>query len=225
MFLRVLIFMTANHADFADIPFVAPTVADLQAETDRLRELGAAKVATTAAARDSTISRGDARDDVRDDLEYVAEVWRSMPDETKGMENKFKIPPGSNDQTIAATGTAFADEADDPAVAAILSKQGVKKEFFTALRAKVAVFEQTIDEAGSSQGERVGTNAAFVEPARRGKKLVNKLAPAVKRRYRDDPQKLAEWLVASHIEKPPKSGEKEEPKTEPDDKTPGSEET
>lgn len=209
MFLRVLIFMTANAADFADIPFVAPTAADLQAEADKLQQLGAAKAVKTAASKDSTVTRGDARDDLRDDLEYVAEVWRSIPDETKGMENKFKLQPGNNDQTLAATGTAFADEAADPTVAAILTNQGIKRDFFTALRAKVAAFEAAVSEAESSHGERVGTNAAFVEPARRGKKLVNKLAPAVKRRYRADPPKLAEWLVASHVEKPPEHGKEE----------------
>ncbi len=120
------------------------------------------------------------------------------------MENKFRLPRGNNDQNLIATGSAFADEAAEPQTAAILTNQGIPPAFFTALRDKAAAFEQTINTAESAQGERVGTNAAFNEPARRAKKLVDKLDPAVKRKYRDNPQKLAEWLVASHVERAPK---------------------
>lgn len=225
MILRVLVFMTANAADFADIPFIAPTVTALQAEADELTDLGAAKLSKTAAAKDSTIVRGDARDDVRDDLEYLAEVWRSMPDETGGMENKFRIPRGNNDQNLIATARSHADEAEEPAVAALLTAHGVKPAFIAALRAKADVFEQTISSSESKQGARVGTNAAFEKPTRNGKKLVDKLNPAVKRVYQDNPQKLAEWLVASHVEKPPKRDKKEEPNPEPDNPNAGTGET
>ena len=212
MFLRVLSFMTANAADFQDIPFVTPTVEALQTEVDELNSLGAAKLSVTAAARDKTDARGDQRDSLRDDLEYVAAVWRTMPENLiAGMENKFRIQRGNNDQQLAATANSFADEAAaNPQVAALLTTRNLTPAFFTALRAKAAAFAQAINTAESTRGERVGTNAAFDQPARRAKKLVNQLAPTVKHRYRDNPQKLAEWLTASHVERPPKRSDDEE---------------
>lgn len=201
MFLRVLSFMNSNAADFAGIPFVTDTVAAIQAETDTLRDLGAAKISKTADSRSSTVARGDARDDLRDDLDYISNVWRTMPDETAGMENKFRRVRSANDQTLIAAANSFADEAVKPDVAPIFASRGIAAEFFTALREKGAALAQAIDTAESTRGERVGTNAAFDEPARRAKRAVDKLSPIVKHNYRGNPQKLAEWTVASHVER------------------------
>lgn len=74
MFLRVLIFLNSNAADFADVPFVTATVAALQAAADTLSALGAGKITATAAAKDTMIFKGDARDDLRDALQDIAET-------------------------------------------------------------------------------------------------------------------------------------------------------
>ena len=203
MFLRVLTFMTANAADFQDVPFIAATVAKLQTEADALAALGAEKVTTTAASKDSSIFKGDARTALYDYLKYIAGVWRTAFDEVEGSENEFRIPPGNSDQTLIAAGKSFAAEAVGRKE--IFLAHGVAADFITQIEDKTAAFEQTITMADTAHGERVGTNAAFVEPARRAKKLVDKLAPVVKYKYRNNPQKLAAWLVASHVERPAKS--------------------
>lgn len=206
MFLRVLNFMTANTAAFQDVPFVAATVAALQAEIDKLAALGANKITTSAAAKDSTIFRGDARDALRDTLEDIAEVWRTVIDEVDGAQNKFRVPAGNNDQNMIAAGKSFAAELVE--YEQIFHNQGLTTGFITDLEAKTAALEEAVGTAEAARGERVGTNAAFSEPARKGKRLVEKLAPAVKRKFRANPQKLAAWLVASHIERPAKSSKK-----------------
>lgn len=203
MFLRVSVFMTANAADFQNIPFVASTVTALKTATDRLAALGAEKTATTAAAKDSFIFKGDARDSLRDYLEYIAEVWRTIYDEAGAAENKFRVPPGNNDQNLIAAGKSFA--AGLPEYEQIFLDHGLEPTFIEILTEKTETFEQTLIAAETTHGERVGTNAAFDEPARQAKRLVDKLAPVVKRTYRNNPKKLAEWLVASHIERPSKS--------------------
>ena len=213
MFLRVINFMTANAADFESISFVADAVSVLQTETEALGALGAAKITATAASKNSTSSRGDARQDLRDDLEYVAAVWRSMPDETPGMQSKFRLSRGNNDQNLIAAAHSFANDADDPPTQALLTARGLPTEFFTALRAKADAFSQAIANAESKHGERVGTNAAFAERVRRGRRQVDKLAPTVKHFYRGNTQKLAEWLVASHVERAPKRAKKDPPPT------------
>jgi hypothetical protein len=175
MFLRVLTFMTANSADFADVPFIAATVTGLQTEADALANLGATKVTATAASKDSTVFKGDARTSLRDYLKYISEVWRTVYDEVEGGENKFRIPTGNSDQNLIATGKSFAAEAVGQKQ--IFLDHGVPADFITQLETKTAAFEQTVTHADTAHGERVGTNAAFDEPVRRAKKLVDKLAP------------------------------------------------
>lgn len=208
MMLRVLTFMTTNTADFEAMPFVASTVAALREAANALETLGAAKFTTTAAAADTTLARGDAREDLQGELKYLAGLWRTGYEEVGGEPNKFRTPHGNGDRDWIAAGRAFVNEL--PAQQQFFIGRGQSTNFIPQLAAMIDAFEQTVDAAEAAVGDRVGTNAAFQEPARRGKKLVEKLAPAVKRRYRDQPQKLAAWLVASHIEKPsqtpPKGG-------------------
>lgn len=203
MYLRVSTFMTTNADDFSDVPFVKTAAASLQSLTGTLGTLGAAKITMTAASKDSTASRGDARESLRDYLEYIAEVWRFSYDEAGGDENMFRVPAGNNDQNLIASGKAFA--AALPAHKQIFIDHGLPDDVIAQLQSRTDAFEQAVLSAGAARGERVGTNAAFDEPARQAKRLVDKLSPTVKRKYRDNPQKLAEWLVAVHLAPQPKS--------------------
>lgn len=203
MILRVLVFMRANAADFQAMPFVAPTVAALQEAANTLESLGAAKFTTTAAAKDTTLVRGDARDDLHEELKYLSGLWRTGYDEIGGEPNKFNTPRGSGDREWIAAGRAFVNEL--PAQREFFTERGETADFVANLATKTDAFEQSVNLAEAAYGDRVGTNAALEEPARGGKKLVQKLSVAIQRRYRANPQKLAAWLIASHIEKPPKS--------------------
>lgn len=197
MFSRVLNFMTASAADFQAVPFVAATVADLQTETAKVSALAADKVQTTATAKDSTISRGDARDAQREAMEDIADVWKSVTTDDTETANKFRMPRGGNDQNMIATARAFAVEAE--ANKQVFLDRGMPADFIADLKTKTDAFEQSVGVAHATRGERVGTNAAFDEPVRKCKNLVASLEPVVKRTYRRNPQKMAEWMVASHI--------------------------
>lgn len=203
MFSRVLNFMSANSADFQAVPFVAATVAELQTETAKIAALAADKVQNTAAAKDSTVFRGDARDALRDAMEDISDTWKSGAAGDSEAVNKFRMPRGV-DQNLIASAKAFAVEAETNKQ--FFLDRGMPADFVTELTAKTNSFEQFVSVSQSAKGERIGTNAAFDEPARRGKKLVISLEPIVKRIYRSNPQKTAEWLVASHIERAPKAG-------------------
>ena len=102
MFLRVLSFMTANQTDFSDIPFIEPTLAAFKQAVEKLGALGAEKLTATASAKDATLSRSDARQHLRDQLEDIRDIWRSVFDEVGGSQNKYRMPYGGSDQTPAS---------------------------------------------------------------------------------------------------------------------------
>jgi hypothetical protein len=104
MVLRVLAFLLANAADFAHIPIVAQTVTLLQAEKETLSELGAEKVTKTVDAKDKTIFRGDARQSLRDVMEFIADFWRPMAKNHGGAVNKFHFTFGSDQLLIDDAG-------------------------------------------------------------------------------------------------------------------------
>jgi hypothetical protein len=208
MFSRVLNFMTANAADFQAIPFVAATVAELNTEAAKISALAADKTQFTAASKDSTIFRGDARDALRDAMDDIVDVWKSASTSNNDAQNKFRMPRGS-DQNIIAAAKAFATEAETNKQ--IFIERGMPDDFIVDLRAKSSAFETAVNAAESVRGVRVGTNAAFDEPTQKCQKLVSDLEPAVKRTYRSNPQKMAEWTVARHVERAAKAGKQTTP--------------
>jgi len=90
-------------------------------------------------------------------------------------------------------------------------------DFIEVLNAAIALFETTIAESSTAKIERVGTNAGFEDPVKDCKEGLETLDPIVKMVYRNNPQKLAEWLVASHVERhtpiPRKPKTPDEPKS------------
>ena len=202
MFIRVLNFMTANAADFQNIAFVAATLTELQTETGKIAALAAGKVQSTAAAKDSTIERGDARDALREAMAEIADLWRSAVKDESTAANKFRMRYGT-DQNLIATAKAFAAEA--AANQQIFLERGMPADFVSGLQTKTTAFEQAVNRSEAARGTRVGANAAFDRSVKKCKDLVGNMEPVVKRTYRaNNPQKWAEWTVASHVDRAPK---------------------
>ena len=198
MVLRVLSFLLANVADFAHIPLVGQTVTIFQTEKETLGALGADKATKTVDAKDKTIFRGDARQALRDAMNFISDFWRPMAKNHGGATNKFHFTYGS-DQLLIDDAGRFITEAtplkDD------FTGRGMPDDFIDDLTAKRDAFIASIAEAQSAKGARIGTNAGFAEPLRRCREAVEDIDPIVKLVYRDNASKLAEWLAASRIEK------------------------
>ena len=198
MFLRVLAFLQANAADFANIPAAAAVIAVLLAETPVLGNLGEAKVSDTTTAKDKTIFRGDNRDAVRDAMQDISDMWKPMAKKFQGASNRFAMPHGS-DQLLIDTARSFVAEAT-PLKADFVAR-GMPDTFIEDLEAKIEAFEASIQESSTAKIERVGTNASFKPSLDACREAVADIDPIVKMVYRTNAPKRAEWLVASHVER------------------------
>ena len=200
--LRVLAFLIAYFEELKVHPIVVEMKDELTEATETLTGLGADKVTKTGAAKDKTIHRGDARDRVIDLMQDITDMWRRIAPKIGGDINKFRMPRGG-DQDIIATAGSYADQAEPVKVE--FTKRAFDENFIQTLRAAAAAFAATVGESDTARRERVGTNAAFEAPTKTCKTLIDDLDPIVKMHFRDNPRVLAEWLVASHIERAPKA--------------------
>ena len=82
--------------------------------------------------------------------------------------------------------------------------RGMSANFIADLTAKREAFEAVVNESDAARMERVGVNAQFYEPVKKCRAAVEDIDPIVKMVYRTNPGKLAEWLSATHVERPPK---------------------
>jgi hypothetical protein len=200
--LRTLAFIIAYFDDLKDYPVVAPMKDELTAATGTLTGLGANKVTKSGTAKDSTLHRGDAREHLLDLMRDIADMWKRIAPKIGGDVNKFRKPRGG-DQDILATAESFAEQAEP--LKTEFTKRAFKTDFIETLRAAIADFSVTVNESDTARRERVGTNAAIEAPVKTCKSLIGDFDPIVKMHFRNNPQVLAEWLVASHIQRAPKT--------------------
>ena len=202
MFQRVLLFLDENKDDFTAIPAVAAKVTILQTETQKIADLGAEKVSTTAGAKDATIYKGDLRDALEDAMQNIADMWKPMAKKHENSHNKFRMPRNNNDQLRIDTAGSFIEDAT-PLKADFIAR-GMPANFIADLTAKRDAFEAVDNESEAARLDRIGVNAQFSDPVKLCRTAVEDVDPIVKMVYRTTPGRLAEWLSACHVERAPK---------------------
>jgi hypothetical protein len=120
-----------------------------------------------------------------------------------GIEAKFRLPRSQSDQNMLATGRAFYEES--AAYDADFKTYGLDGTFRPELLAEIEAFEDSLDPTGSAIDEHVAATAEIGAAIGRGMIARRILDGVVKNKYRNNVGKLAAWLSASHIERPPKS--------------------
>lgn len=199
---RVHGFSEAHQADFADKSIGKLLFADLAALIAELDRLSAAQVSGFGLAHQGTKTRSQARADLLEDLRAINRTARAMSDDVPGIEDKFRLPRGNNDQNLLSAARAFAADAE-PLAAKFIAHE-LPADFLEDLRADIAALEEAINRQSSGVGDHVAANAAIDDAIGRGTEIVSKLDAIVKNKYANNPAVLAEWASASHTERAPR---------------------
>ena len=130
----------------------------------------------------------------------IVNTAKLMEDKIAGFMNTFVMPNGglTYDQ-ITEHANSFINDA--AAYKNDFTKYALTEEFFSTLAANVAGFADA--SHGQADAKRTGVGATADVEATLEDLLDNRrnLDRAIKNHCRDNPQKLAEWLTASHIER------------------------
>jgi hypothetical protein len=213
---RMQEFCNSRSSDFAPGSLASQLFAKLSADVADLTNLVAAQASSDGAARGGTDFRSDARDDLRSRLRAINRTAHAIALDVPGLENKFRVPRGDNDEELLAAARAAA--VDAVALSSRFIAHEMPATFIDDLNASIANFEKSLNEQSSAVGDRVGSRAAIEKRLDELMITRRKLDPIMRNKYADDPATLAEWERASHIERPAKKKKKAE--TEPSDPSP-----
>ena len=213
-FRRMQEFSSSHAADFAPASLGAQVITKLSTQLSELTSLTATQAAGGGAARQGTELRADARDDLRSRLKAFSRTAHAIAIEVPGLENKFRVPRGDNDEELIAAARAAA-------------RDGVEfKDHFIAhempatsiddLNASITRFEDKMDDQSGAVGDRVGSRVAINAKLEELMITRRQLNPIMENKYADDPATLAEWTRASHIERAKKKKDEEPPPSTPE---------
>lgn len=119
-----------------------------------------------------------------------------------GIADKFLFQRNMSDANMLAKARAFHTESlvyDADFIA-----YGLPATFRADLNSLADAFEASFSNTASATAEHVAATADTSAKVREGMIIVRILDGIVKNKYTNDPGKLAAWISASHVEKPPK---------------------
>lgn len=171
--------------------------ADLQAVITEVEQKAAAFGTGRSGARQGTQTIGDTREEILADLFAIREAAKVM-----NVEDKFPYPPRSNDEQLLEMADTYATHAL-PLKAQFIAHE-LPADFLEDLAADKAAFQAALAERSNAVGDHIAAREDLDDALARGVEIVRKLTSLMKVRYANNPGKLAEWMAASHIERPPR---------------------
>jgi hypothetical protein len=178
--------------------------ADLQATITEVEQKGAAYGTGRSDAKHGTQTISATREALLADLVSIREAGKVM-----NVEDKFPYPPRNNDEQLLQLADVYATNAL-PLKAQFIAHE-LEEEFLDDLAVSKRAFQNAIAGRLNAVGDHIAAREELDDALTRGVEIVRKLTSLIKVKYANNPGKLAEWLAASHIPRPPRRAKPDEP--------------
>ena len=183
-----------------NVPYTVELFTENKDNIARLNQAGITSASAIGAGVSGTRSKAARAEEIEADIRLTAKTARIAEEKDDAFQNTFVLPRGSlTYEQIVQYADSFI--ADAPASKTVFDKYALKTQFFTDLAAKVAGFRTALQEQSDGKRESVGATADTEDALKATLATRKELDRTIKNHYRNNPQKLAEWLTASHIER------------------------
>jgi hypothetical protein len=209
---RVRDFGAQHPTLFPAAQFAGQLMTTIGAVANELSTHATAQAASASTARQGATSKAAARTALRDDLEAINRTAHVMAFETTGLDDKFRMPRGG-DQDLLIAARAFAVDATP--IRSEFLRYGLSQDFLDFLNSDIAAFEQATSERNQSVERSAASSAAIDDVMERGMKALKQLDRLLRDALRDDIETLTAWMTASHVERLPRRRKQQPVSPEP----------
>lgn len=176
----------------------------------RLHAAGITSDTSSAAGKSATRSKVARSRQVHSDLRRVARTAKLIEKKVAGFQNTFDMKGGIlSYQELIDKANAFI--ANHVANKNDFAKYGLSDAFFTELGADVTELGEASEGQADAKRTGVGVTADSEAVLEDTLEVRGELKIAIENHYKNNSQKLAEWLTASHIKRRGESEAKPEP--------------
>ena len=189
---------------------------DLKTLVAEAEQFGSLRRSSGSARDSNTLHKGVLKRSVIVNLREIARTARLKADEEPDFVNEFIIPNTNlNYQKTIELAIAFAEKGTP--IETGFTPYGLPAGTFAELGEDTDALEQATRQQGSSATTTVGANARLDEVLKGILDLRRKIDVIARNIFANNPQKLAEWLTASHVERAAK--QRTAPKTASNENT------
>jgi hypothetical protein len=193
-------FHTANAVDFAAGSVGAKQFAAITDAVMQAGALGATQLTAGAEAHSSVLSQATLRLLIQDDLVHINRAAHSLALlGTPGVDGEFRMPRGNSGQKLLNAARAFITDAT-PLKAQFITLN-LPADFLDTLQTHTDAFETTLKSKARGKQTQAGATSGIADTAHNAVIALHVVDTIVRNTYKNDPAKLAEWTVASHVER------------------------
>jgi len=186
--------------DFPPASLGGAQFAIIHAAIPQTGTLAASQVSGGGQFHGAVKSKGVAYKQLHDDLHAISEAAHSLVLlGTPGLDGKFHLPRSGGDQTLLNTARAF--KTDAVAYSGAMIALGLDANFLAHLDTHITDFESAITAKGAGKTAQGGATGGLEDTTHKEAVALHVLNTIVRNKYKNDPAKLAEWIIASHVEK------------------------
>jgi len=197
---RMDFFGEANPQLATELPGTVEMFADNLNNKNRLIQAGITRESSGSAGKSRTRSKVARAREIDADVRRVARTARRIEKKVPDFQNTFGVPHAAMSY-MELTEKAETFVRDAPPNRNLFDKYGLTEAFFTRLQTNVAAFREITHGQQDAKRTGVGATADTEEILEDSLDTRADLKIALENHYRDNPQKLAEWLTASHIKR------------------------
>jgi len=163
-------------------------------------DLGAQQVSGKQQKKTGVKSKAVAYKQLHDDLLAITDAAHSLVLlGTPGLDGKFHLPRNHGAQDILNAARAF--KTDAAAFTAQFISVGLPADFLTTLDGHITDYENAISAKGAGTGQQAQATGGIEDTNHKAAIALHVLNTVVRNTFKNDAAKLAEWVVASHVEK------------------------
>lgn len=205
--IRASDFAATRQPDFSHLP---PTKVDLKFISTQTRlttaiaDFGGSQALQAGGAfAEETEAQAILRDELEEELRDINLTAAAIAEETSNpaMMERFRMPHAQNDSNLAASARAIAAAIRELALNDEFEAHGHPPDTATDLEAMVLDFITSEGSQGTAYGNRAGATAAIPIALRSGKAALKTLHAIFRRIYKNNPEVLAAWRTASHVQR------------------------
>jgi hypothetical protein len=195
-FQRIKTFGTDNAADFAP---TSTATANFAAITTVVAGLDSAKAGQKPG---KNTSKEVLVDDMRLDIQNITRTASAIALEQPGFADSFRPPVNDNEGALLTTTDKFLQQfAAQPALVAKFVAHEMNAGFVTHLQADRAAITTAQKQQETTREGGVGSTATVGSLIAQGMKALTTLDAIMHNKYGSNPDKMAAWLTAAHIER------------------------
>jgi hypothetical protein len=199
-FKTVSAFGVENATDFPATSIGGQQFAIVTNAVTLLNGFGAAQVTGGSSAHAAVMTLAVGRVHLHDDLAGIAGAAHSLTLlGTAGLAGKFLMPRGNGSQKLLNAARAFL--ADAAPLQAQFLTVNLPADFLDQLKTNIGIYEGALAAKGAGKSARGGATGGIEDAAHQAAIALHVLDTVVRNTYKNNPQKLAEWVIASHVEK------------------------